>query len=477
MNDSLFKQLGQEIESMAAPLLLAAVEGEGLNAVVNGDHQLVREVLAGLARAMSRAADEQHKWESQEDKRQYRYEVHTAMGQVTFRRLVWQDEYGAWTKGGLEGVELGHGCTWSVRKEACALLSQGTAQEARETMLMYRNEVPSTSTLKRVALDDGQQLAKVWDTQLEDLLDARYGEAMEQAQLGVVLADGAMVPLRGAKGELIEQAHVLGSEGRAYREARVVTCALLGAADAQSPKKFTVYDETGTKQHEQLSNRRERLAHLVFAQMPSSAGPSSTRADDVLKALVRVVRRRRPQLPWQALTDGGGWPQKVVDEAVGSENRTTDFYHACEHLHSASESAFSSQSKARHWYQYWHDQLLKTDDGAQRLVDEMDDILDQPPPEPIPDEDQLRTEAGYFRKRIAVMKYAVNLRHNKLIGSGYVEADVKTAISLRMKRAGASWSEPGGDAILAIRCLKLSDLWHDAWNMHRENQQHSLAAA
>lgn len=75
----------------------------------------------------------------------------------------------------------------------------------------------------------------------------------------------------------------------------------------------------------------------------------------------------------------------------------------------------------------------------------------------------LLREAAYFEKRAANMNFAELLRANMVIGSGLVEAAVKRLITLRMKRTGATWSECGGNVIIALRSLRLDGLWDAAW--------------
>ena len=48
------------------------------------------------------------------------------------------------------------------------------------------------------------------------------------------------------------------------------------------------------------------------------------------------------------------------------------------------------------------------------------------------------------------------------IGSGHVEATCKTLVSTRMKRSGASWKTPGGQAVLSLRSLARSSRWSAA---------------
>lgn len=71
--------------------------------------------------------------------------------------------------------------------------------------------------------------------------------------------------------------------------------------------------------------------------------------------------------------------------------------------------------------------------------------------------------------------YAQLLRDDMLIGSGLVEAAVKRLITLRMKRTGATWSEDGGDAIIALRSIRLRGLWNVAWQIHVQNERASYA--
>ena len=47
--------------------------------------------------------------------------------------------------------------------------------------------------------------------------------------------------------------------------------------------------------------------------------------------------------------------------------------------------------------------------------------------------------------------------------TGVVEAGCKVAIGTRLKRAGMRWTVAGANAIIALRCSKLSDRFDDFW--------------
>ena len=49
------------------------------------------------------------------------------------------------------------------------------------------------------------------------------------------------------------------------------------------------------------------------------------------------------------------------------------------------------------------------------------------------------------------------------VSSGVVEAGCKVAIGTRLKRPGMHWTAAGADAIIALRCCKLSGRFEDFW--------------
>ena len=51
--------------------------------------------------------------------------------------------------------------------------------------------------------------------------------------------------------------------------------------------------------------------------------------------------------------------------------------------------------------------------------------------------------------------------------TGVVEAGCKVAIGTRCKRAGMHWTVAGVDAIIALRCCKLSGRFEDFWERRK----------
>jgi len=52
--------------------------------------------------------------------------------------------------------------------------------------------------------------------------------------------------------------------------------------------------------------------------------------------------------------------------------------------------------------------------------------------------------------------------------TGVVEAGCKVAIGTRLKHAGMHWTVQGSNAIIALRCAKLSGRFQDFWERRTE---------
>ena len=77
--------------------------------------------------------------------------------------------------------------------------------------------------------------------------------------------------------------------------------------------------------------------------------------------------------------------------------------------------------------------------------------------------EQARKCLHYVIRNRRRMRYP-NFRAQGLCTStGVVEAGCKTAIGTRCKRAGMHWTVAGADAIIALRCCKLSGRFEDFW--------------
>ena len=76
--------------------------------------------------------------------------------------------------------------------------------------------------------------------------------------------------------------------------------------------------------------------------------------------------------------------------------------------------------------------------------------------------------ASYILHNRARMRYPKFRALGFCTSTGVLEAGCKVAIGTRLKRAGMHWTVRGANAIIALRCTKLSGRYEDFWERRRE---------
>ena len=75
----------------------------------------------------------------------------------------------------------------------------------------------------------------------------------------------------------------------------------------------------------------------------------------------------------------------------------------------------------------------------------------------------IRTEADYFQSNAECMRYPQFRRQKLFVGFAVIEAGCKTIIGTRLKQSGMFWTVRGANAIIALRCCRLSGKFEDYW--------------
>jgi hypothetical protein len=439
--------LVQSLADALRPTLAPLLRDLPLAAFVRGDDRSVRDaLLSAAALVVSESLSQPERPDHAVARR--RLSLHSALGVVHLVRWVTRDEQGRWHEP-LDGTLVRHGCTVAVREQINVLHALGTTHETRLALSFSLPEGPSLATIHRVAVDDGVALAKAFSPALlESLLAQKVAEFDEPVDLLVAGADGGFVPMRGdGRGE------------REWHEGRVVTVTMLGAPDADKPRQLSLFDEP--RRWLDAGGQRRVLATVVLGQMPTLDGPRSERVEKALTTAVTALGKVCSQACWQGLSDGGEWPEKVLDASVGRARRTTDFFHTSDHLKDAAEGRLGRGDEATAWWARERTALLTEVGAAGKLATRLAKYGERPGR--CHDVAVVRKEAGYVGKRVDTMAYAERLARNEVIGSGHTEAAIKQVITTRMKRTGANWSHRGGEAVMHARSLVVSGLWKGAW--------------
>ena len=80
-----------------------------------------------------------------------------------------------------------------------------------------------------------------------------------------------------------------------------------------------------------------------------------------------------------------------------------------------------------------------------------------------PQANEARKCIDYLQRNRERMCYEKFRADGLCTSTGVVEAGCKVAIGTRCKRAGMHWTVAGADAIIALRCCKLSGRFDDFW--------------
>lgn len=155
-----------------------------------------------------------------------------------------------------------------------------------------------------------------------------------------------------------------------------------------------------------------------------------------------------------ALGDGAAWLWNIVDECFPRAIQILDKFHAKEHIHEVGKALFGAESELG---RAWIKQRCTELDAGQI------DALIAATAAKSSSAEVARTCAKYFENNRHRMDYPRFEALGLCVGSGVVEAGCKTAIGVRMKRAGMRWSEPGANRIAALRCCRLSGRYDEFW--------------
>jgi hypothetical protein len=159
------------------------------------------------------------------------------------------------------------------------------------------------------------------------------------------------------------------------------------------------------------------------------------------------------------IADGADWIWNIADQYFPGAIQIMDIYHARQHLWDLARALHpNDETKQKRWVTR---QQAKLDGGQiEKLVAALRSI-DAATPELA---NKIRIEADYFERNAARMCYPEFRRQHLFIGSGVIEAACKTVIGSRLKQSGMFWTVRGANAIIALRCHRLSRKFEDYWD-------------
>lgn len=287
----------------------------------------------------------------------------------------------------------------------------------------------SVSQVQRAAEALGAEIAAD-----ERVCVEKMSEAAPTMYLGM---DGTGVPMRPSE-----------VAGRAGKQAD-------GSARTREAKVVTVW--TAESRDEEGKPVRDPGSITYSSAIESAASPDSSpkRSDLAERVLREATRRGFTEAPRCAvLGDGSAWIWNTTDELFPQAIQILDRFHVKQTLHRTAQSIFGATGdEAKAWATA---RCAELDDGKLRTIVHA-----------------LRPHAGssaeaakcmlYISRNRARMRYPKFHAQALCTSTGVLEAGCKVLIGTRLKRSGMHWSVSGANAIIALRCSKLSGRFEDFW--------------
>jgi len=160
--------------------------------------------------------------------------------------------------------------------------------------------------------------------------------------------------------------------------------------------------------------------------------------------------------------DGAEWIWNLADLHFPGGDQIVDLFHARQHLWDLARLLYPGDDA--HQKQWILRHQPKLDDGKiEKLVSYLCS-LETSSPELT---ETIRKTAAYFQRNAERMRYPEFRRQHLFVGSGVIEAGCKTVIGSRLKQSGMFWTLRGANAIIALRCCRLSARFEDYWEARR----------
>ncbi len=218
--------------------------------------------------------------------------------------------------------------------------------------------------------------------------------------------------------------------------------------------------EIAADERQDTQPARDEGSVTYSAAIESAATPDTAaqRSEFSQRVWREATRRGFSAVPRPVvLGDGAPWIWHVADELFPQARQIVDRFHAQEHLSNLAKTLYGpANPRTAAWVKRRHQEL---DTGR------FDALLTALRRHASSCEDARRT-LHYFQTNRHRMRYPEFHAQGLGTSTGVVEAGCKVAIGTRLKRAGMHWTLDGANAIIALRCCKLSGRFQDFWE-HR----------
>ena len=270
--------------------------------------------------------------------------------------------------------------------------------------------------------------------------ERRHSEALDSSPLPRTLylgLDGTGVPMR--KSEVAGHA---GKQADGSAKTREVKLCTVWSAESRDAEGRPVRDDGS-------------ISYSAAIESAASADTDEHGSEFAERVEREAARRRFDQAHRRVvLGDGAPWIWNIAQELFPGAIEIVDRFHVKQYLSTVAKAVYSTDPRqAQQWAEQRHQEL---DSGQLR-------VLRQALLEHAPHSEQARKCADYIRRNRHRMRYPRFHAQGVCTSSGVVEAGCKVTVATRLKRTGMHWTVRGANAIIALRCCRLSGRFEDFW--------------
>jgi hypothetical protein len=279
-----------------------------------------------------------------------------------------------------------------------------------------------------IAVDEQQQVEKM-------------GEVAPTMYLGM---DGTGVPMRSQ--EVADRAGKQADGSAKTREAKLVT---IWTAESRDVEGKPLRDPGS-------------VTYSAAIESAATLDTSPELSDFAARVQREASRRSFIEAQRQAvLGDGSSWIWNTATELFPQATQVLDRFHAKEHLSQVGKVVYGDSPERQPWIQARYEEL---DEGHLKcLVHALHGHASQ--------YKEARECIHYIWKNRRRMRYPELHKQGFCTSTGVVEAGCKVVIGTRLKRAGMHWTVKGANAVIALRCSKLSGRFEDFWERRSERKR------
>ena len=359
----------------------------------------------------------------------------TALGPVRFQRSYYvcphchQGQSPRDRELDVEGVS----CSPGVRRMLAVVGSESSFEQGREQLELLAGIEVTAKAVERQAEAIGS-----------DIEIRQQSEIGRAKQLQLPVAGGPAVPLL-----YIEM------DGTGIPVAKSETEGRAGKVDGQPArtrevKLGCVFTQTSTDSEGRPVRDEDSTSYVAAIETAEAFG---------LRLYTEAWRRGWSRAQKKVVIgDGAIWIWNLADQHFPSAIQIVDLYHARQHLWDLSAKLFPNDSKGlRPWIARCLDRLERG------KIEALVKILRDAPPGADELAKTIANEAEYFERNAERMRYPAFRAQGLFVGSGVVEAGCKVVIGARLKCSGMFWTVRGANAIIALRCCRISRRFEDYW--------------